>query len=201
MPSGLTDIIGKDATFNQYVWRVARQFGALIMMRDDSADAPISLEVTPSDYHEKELANAKVEYASLQKLTAKQISAKCKAEYNKSVKNWNKSCKEKVALRKKYEAMLEKCIAFVAPTPDHENLKKMMIDQINESIKWDCTPYPEFKPKQHTNSEWLKIRVDSALRDINYHTEGVAEEKTRCKGREDWLKALNAVVPVEIFKY
>ena len=61
MPTGYTLELydGKDITFEEFVLKCARAFGALINMRDEPRDAPIPERFEPSYYHLKELIKAK----------------------------------------------------------------------------------------------------------------------------------------------
>ena len=58
MASYTYELVDKKLTFPQFAMRCARAFGALIEMRDDSMDAPIPDEFSPSDYHVKAKAKA-----------------------------------------------------------------------------------------------------------------------------------------------
>lgn len=49
-------------TFPEFAMRCARNFGALIMMRDEPLDAPIPEKFEPSGYYKKEYEKAKAAY-------------------------------------------------------------------------------------------------------------------------------------------
>lgn len=59
MPSGYTSDIyhGKDVTFKEFALKCARNFGALMHMRDESLDTPIRLKNLEDSYHKNELNN------------------------------------------------------------------------------------------------------------------------------------------------
>lgn len=60
MPTGYTHKIKDGMTFKEYALRCARNFGALMDMRDDPMDAPIPI-FTPSGYHEEKLIEGEFE--------------------------------------------------------------------------------------------------------------------------------------------
>jgi hypothetical protein len=106
---------------------------------------------------------------------------------------WNRQIKlQKIKdLRKAYEAMLKKVQAWKPPTEDHRELKQFMIDQILESIRFDCIETYYSKPTVRlTGSEWFEQRQAELREDIVRHTEGFAEDVARAKNRTEWVRAL-----------
>ena len=66
MPTGYTaKLMEQGQTFPEFIMSCARAFGALIMMRDDPANAPIPEKFEPSDYHVRALKKAYVEQTRL----------------------------------------------------------------------------------------------------------------------------------------
>lgn len=193
MPTGYTDSIKDGISFEQFAWNCARAFGALIMMRDEPAGAPIP-EFEPSDYSAGELKKAQARLADLKAMTPQQAELRCLAEYDaqcKQVAEWNKS---KAELRRKYETMLEKVRAWNPPTPDHAGLKEFMEEQIVSSIKFDCSEFPA--PELVRGKFWLEHRIQKAQDDIAYHAKSYAEEVERTNGRNKWVRDLNASIPM-----
>ena len=56
MPTGYTAYVQEGATFEEFVWRCARNFGALVTMRDEPTDVPVPDAFTPSKYHLEQIA-------------------------------------------------------------------------------------------------------------------------------------------------
>src|SRR4029077_19038577 len=96
--------------------------------------------------------------------------------------------------RARYELMLPKVQAWKPTTPDHTNLKEFMLEQIADSINFDCLdedstakwyPYFDGSPKS-----WrAKVRADAA-KDLARAEQSLAEEIDRCNKRNAWVKAL-----------
>lgn len=193
MSTGYTAHIKDGIEFNEFVWNCARAFGALIMMLDEPDSAPIP-EFKPSDYHEKALKEAvsalarykEMSIASADKAALEEYEASCKQH-----KQWNRESSE---LEDKYRSMLAKVFEWRPPTKDHEGMKKFMAEQIQESIKFDC--HTREMPEAMRGKEWLELQIETAKRSIDYHTKKHAEEVKRTNDRNEWVKALNASVPM-----
>lgn len=190
MPTGYTADIAKGITFQQYAWNCARAFGALIMMRDDPSDAPIPEKFEPSDYHVKALDSAKSELARLDAMSMDDANAAAAEDYVASVRRHEGYLRERLDLQNKYNAMLAQVVKWEAPTPDHVQYKQFMVDQIRQSIDFDCSTSYLTAPERLTGEAWLMERIEKARRDIAYHTDEHAKEVERVNGRSAWIKAL-----------
>ena len=191
MPTGYTADIGdKDITFKQFVWSCARNFDALVMMRDDPIDAEIPEEFKPSNYDKESLEKAYRELKDLDQISEKEATLKAIEECNKKNKQEKEYEEKKLVLKNKYLFMLEKVKAWNPPSPDHENLKKFMISQIEESIDFDCKVYFNKTNTPLSGKDWLKEKRDHILWEIEYHTKEDREECERVAGRNLWLKQL-----------
>lgn len=189
MPTGYTSEIAHGVDFNTFVLHCARAFGATITMRDDPMDATIPDEFKPSDYHAKEAERALIRLGELTTLSVDEAQAEAQREYKDALRVVSRLNSESVALQRKYEDMLEQVHAWTPPTPEHEELKKFMIQQITESIKFDCSYHHE-DPVLLSGVDWLQVQKDKCRRDVAYHQEEHAKEVERCKGRTEWVRAL-----------
>lgn len=193
MPTGYTAPIKDGIEFNEFVWNCASAFGALVEMRDDPMDAPIP-EFKPSDYHANSLKEANSDLARFQKMTIANADKAALNEHEKSYELFEKMNRESADLEDKYRAMLAKVQAWTPPTKDHEGMKQFMAEQIQQSIKFDCHVHE--MPESMRGKEWLKLQIEKAKRDIEYHTKEHAEEVKRCNDRNVWVKALASSVPM-----
>lgn len=192
MPTGYTAAIAKDITFEQFVMDCSRAMGAMIMMRDEPSDAPIPERFEPSDYSAKKLVEAQAELSRLQRYSENDATGAAKAEYAAAVSQYAERAKADAELRAKYEAMLARVMAWEAPTIDHSGFKVFMVDQIKESIRFDCGMEHYPKPEQKTGAAWLADAIAKAGKDIAYRSKAHAEEVERTEGRNAWLSALRA---------
>lgn len=135
MPTGYTAKITEGQTFEEFVLQSARAMGALIMMRDDPADAPIPDEFKPSNHHIEGLQRAKERLAVLDAMSPKEAKAAADAAFEKQSKEVAERLARVREERAAYDAMLARVREWNPPTPDHVGFKDFMIEQIESSIK------------------------------------------------------------------
>lgn len=195
MPSGYTADIadGTIKDFPVFAMRCARAFGALIEMRDDPMDTPIpeTLKRFDSDsrYHEK-LREARDELDRLRTMSPIQIALDCDAAYEKEMKSWDENCAERNQKLARYEAMLNMVYTWMPPSEDHVKMKEFMIEQITQSIDWDCKIHMDWMPKLMSPSEWHAHVIDRAIWDVNYYEEQLEKELQSKNDSNLWLSQL-----------
>lgn len=200
MPTGYTAAVsdGTVTDFPDFALQCARAFGALIMMRDEPSDAPIPEAFQPSDYSETQLEKATARVFELQDMTLEVCDAAALADYNTQCESRANRMREKALTRDRYEAMLNKVKAWEPPTTDHIGMKEFMVQQLEESIKFDCSGYSESPLIQQNGSEWRDSQLAVAKREIAYHTKSNAEELERTATRNAWVKALRESLAREV---
>ncbi|MFA5323879.1 MAG: hypothetical protein WC373_14505 [Smithella sp.] len=193
MPTGYTAEIKNGITFNQYAMSCSRAFGALIMMRDEPADAPIPDEFKPSDYHVKALAEAEEKLRAFQLLSKEECNLEMEKERKELINHARRQIADSNDLHQKYIAMLAQVKEYIPPSTEHEEFKKFMISQIEESIKFDCVESyyaNELKGFPTSVGEYKKQTINKLMRDIAYHTKENAEEIMRTNSCNLWVKQL-----------
>jgi hypothetical protein len=188
MPTGYTAKISEGISFEDFVLQCARAFGATITMRDDSLDAPIPDEFKPSDYHPKALKMALEELARLKSLSREEIIEQSEKDYANKCIRWEQREVERLELKNKYKAMLAKVIQWKPPTTDHQGLKDFMLQQIRDSIEWDCLQ--DDKPKKLSPEEWQEKAIETAQWNVEYHQKEGRKEIQRAKERTEWVREL-----------
>lgn len=125
-------------------------------------------------------------------MTVADATEAAKTEYAHEVVEYEKRVEEMNELRRKYSDMLAKVQGWKAPSVDHVGLKEFMVQQITQSIDFDCDTryYRKHSPELKTGEEWLTAKAKKALRDIDYHTQEQAKEEERTSARNLWLKQL-----------
>lgn len=197
MPTGYTADVqgGKVTDFSAFAMQCARAFGALIMMRDDPADAPIK-DFEPSMYNLEAKRKAEAELMALRSMTVEEIRAAYRAEQDKATRYRDEYLQRKETERVRYEAMLAKVRAWEPPTAEHVGLKTFMVEQLVESIKFDCggdwTPEIPYDGPD----KWWQEQVSSAERAIARHAAEHEKEIERTEGRNRWVRELRASLPL-----
>lgn len=193
MPTGYTSKIyeGVSQTFGEFALACARNFGALVEMRDEPMDAPIPFEFQPSPYHSEALRKAQEHLGRLVVMSTNEAAELATKEFTEAEKSWKESRAKQVELRARYNAMLTQVTAWQPPTEEHKGLKEFMTDQLLECLRSDCATMRAY-PTQRSGAEWLKEQRDRATKDIDYHTKQLAEERKRAQERTAWVRALRA---------
>lgn len=187
MPTGYTyPIIKEGITFEQFVLRCARNFGALLDMRDAPSDAPIPDEVLPSDYYIKQLEKSRQDLAKYLDMTLEEAAselkavnektAQAKAEYRAKLDRDNQLLRD----------MLEKVEVWEPPTVEHNGLKNFMLEQINISIE----DYMDTGNGSDDAAFYLLEMQKNAARMIQRSLEEHGKEVDRCQRKTDWIRAL-----------
>lgn len=189
MPTGYTADVadGNITDFTEYALQCARNFGACVMLRDEplSSDIPI---FEPSDYHQTALEKARQELIEFESMTKEQRLEFKNAKYDGMIKSNNKIVAEKKIELKRYEAMLEKARAYKSPSPDHDNYAKFLVEQLEESIKWDCdTSYYENTPEKSSFEYWETETLGDLHHSIARHEKEYQKEIERINTRNEWV--------------
>ena len=193
MPTGYTSVIAEGFTFEKFAMTCARAFGAMILMRDESTDAEIPDEFKPSEHHLVKLHAAQARQSALLGMSHPEMEAGVALANQTAQESYKTRRAGKDKLQAQYEAMLVRVQAWTPPTADHEGLKKFMVDQITQSLDFDCgVGCIEDEPQPRLASEWLNDEFAKVNRDIAYYTKAHAEEVERTNDRNNWLKALRA---------
>lgn len=190
MPTGYTADIPKGISFEQYALNCARAFGALVVLRDEP-NAPIPDSFEPSSYHLKREADVQSELAVLQAMTPAEAQAAADEDYARREAQRLERIDNLNTKLEAYQRMLEKAKAYKAPSPDHENFARFMVDQIESSIKFDCDlNFLSQEPDLMTGEDWRSKQIYELTRQIKYHQREYAEEVARTASRNLWIKQL-----------
>lgn len=192
MPTGYTAPIRDGMTFEAFVMNCARAFGALIELRDDMT-APIPDAFQPSEYHATALEQAKKDLAVLDTMTVAEARRRAVQECSDAKDAARESVAKQEADRAKYDAMLVSVRAWTPPTKNHEGLKTFMVQQIEESIKFDCESSwaaQELRREPLSGAAWKEQKREQLTRDVAYHQEHHEDDVRRAAERTAWVRAL-----------
>lgn len=197
MPTGYTSAIhdGQQITTREFILRCARAMGATIMQRDDPIDAPPKTVEPNVTYYNELLYTARQTLASARKWTDEQAAEKANEAHQSAVSSWRKRENDRLALRLRYEDMINEVENWTPPTPEHVGLKDFMVEQLRESINFDCGHLPEPTIAAEDGPTFRKNAIDRANRDIELHEKHKAEEIARAEGRNQWITALYESLP------
>ena len=194
MPTGYTSEIGtKDnLTFKEFTLKCARAFGACIHQRDDASDI-LPQKQKVDNYHISQLNAAIKKLKTFKKTSKKVLRQKMERDFLKRNKELLISIEKTHALQNKYKLMLKKVNNWIPPSTEHDGLKKFMIEQIAESIKWDCsTSYQEegLSREKESFEEHYVAELKSLEDDIKYHEKKYNEDVERTNKANQWIEDL-----------
>jgi len=191
MPTGYTAALyeGKAQTFEDFTLNAARAMGAAVMERDD-APGPIKGEAAKSSYYETAHEGAVAKLAELADVTLFEWAQREKAGREEEERLDRERDARVAVIRARYEAMLAEVEAWNPPTSEHENLKKFMRDQLEESIKFDCTPYTGNRRQVVSAQDFKTSSIERAERNVAYYADEMRKESERTESRNKWVRDL-----------
>lgn len=199
MPTSYTSPVGDGEMIElrPFIERCAHAF--IYSLRDSGLDSPLPTEDTysSSEYHLESLEKAYKRLAAAKSLDRKQAGTAAKKEHREEVKHDEEYLAKNEATRERYEAMLEQVYTWEPPTKEHEGLKKFMVEQLSESIEFDCggSYWEEHlanlqKRGPLSGDQWKEQEIERANKDIEYHSEEMAKDKDRAAKNTAWIQAL-----------
>lgn len=195
MPSGYTEGVasGKITEFKEYALLCARAFGACISLRDEPLSSEIP-EFKVDDYYLNQAKETEEKIASLLSMTQQDKEENFNKYVSDIVKSAEENLSEKKIIKQRYEKMLEQARNFDPPSSNHYNYKSFMIEQLQNSIQWDCSDdyYLDQinRVKSLSLEEWFKSQLIIAQSDLDYYKEQLEEEQDRVNKNNLWVKQL-----------
>lgn len=195
MPTGYTAAIHdgvREITFREFASECARAFGAAIMLREEP-HGPIPPKLPAEDsYHRDALAKAERALREARDMPLREAGRLAKEAHESEVADVARRERERKARVKRYRAMLGKVRAWTPPTPDHHGLKDFMVQQLEESMRFDCGGRRWEAGPRKTAEQFKHDAVAQALRDVEYHAKNLREDLERHANRQAWVDALYA---------
>ena len=199
MPTGYTEPIlkGKITEFKDYAKLCMRAFGATIHMKDDYLDVEYEPRVPEKFYHEK-IIELKSELDMLIKMSDEEILDKRQTEIKNDIKYHEEKLIETKENEEKLLKMLKSATTWEPPTDEHSGIKKFMIEQITETLKYDADSkwyVLEIKRLNEllTNINLSKVKEHYSKKlnkDIQYYIERGELEIKRVKESNKWVEQL-----------
>lgn len=196
MPTGYTAKVGEGISFEEFVWTCARAFGALILMRDDPLDAPVPQRFEPSSYYPEALAETRGRVAALEAMTSRERVAEGGRLKAEAVALYERMIAERRAENEKYAAMTARVRDWQPPSPDHENLKAFMLEQL--SISTEGTEYYEqalAEAQTKAPGAHFADALSDARRRLKHLEDDERKDRERTEERNRWIEALRQSVP------
>ncbi len=189
MPTGYTADVesGKMTDFVDFAMRCAMAFGALITMRDDPMDAHIPDEIKPYPWQKEQLEKAKKRLAEVQAMTLEECEAAALAARDKSAAEHKRWIEEATTKNTRYWEMMKQVEKWTPPTPNHEEMKNFMQQQLQTSM-YSVPEGKEFPLL--SGEEWKQQELARVQGSVEYYTQEWSQECARAEGRTEWIRDL-----------
>ena len=191
MPTGYTQkLMESGQSFPDFVLGCARAFGACVTMRDDPQDTPIP-EFKPSDFNAKAKVEAEAEIARLEAMTPEERVAYGEEKKAAALAIYRGLLERETAQNARLDVMRDQVEAWTAPTKEHLELKKFMLQQIKVSRHDTSGAVARISELEKQGPEFY---YEEALRkarwSVEYHTKSQKEEEDRVAARNEWVRQL-----------
>ena len=197
MPTGYTaKLVDEGQEFPDFVMTCARAFGALIELRDEPLDAEIPESFEPSSYNDRRIEEAQQALAEATTLSDADIELLADADHRRAVARYTEVVARAVTVGARVRAMIAQVEAWTPPTDEHQGLRDFMLQQLNETLKFDASTSYLNEPVKLSVEEYRAAAIARANRDITYHREQAAAEAERAAARTEWVKVLRESLAV-----
>lgn len=193
MPTGYTAAVkdGEITELSDFAMRCARAFGAYVMVRDAGLNTEVPDHFEPDEYYLKRYEEDKQKLEDFKSMSDKELREQWNREHEESVEFFHKRKRDEQRDRDRYKNMLEQVLEWEPPTEDHVSLKRFMVDQLNESIRFDCSYYQDKQPPvQQSFENWKEMMLGIYEDDVQRSKEGWEKEQERVSSRNQWISEL-----------
>lgn len=195
MPTGYTYAVqnGEDKTLEDYILKCARNFGALMHMRDEPMSAEIRY-LEESDYHPNKVKYYYSQLAEYGAMNEEDWQISLDEEHQSQIDKREKRIDAFYEERQRVARMLSKVVKWQPPTEEHEGLKHFAISQLElilngeYGVNNETFLYKEIK--KPSLEEYKTEKITHAREMISYHNKRMEEDRKSNKKINKWISDL-----------
>lgn len=163
----------------------------LVCMRDKPMDAPIPESIEPSPYHADELEKAERTVIALSEMTPDEQEAHGAFLKSHAIRRASENLSKRRLECKRLSEMRIAVSAWTPPTPDHQEFKAFMLQQIDVSSEdlLHATRRLE-RAERRSPQDYYDTALLEAQDDVKYHAEELDRERSNAAESTAWLHAL-----------
>ena len=188
MPTGYTAYIkdGKITSGKEFLKLCTRAFGIAVDLKDESLDVPTPNHFEPHPYYEKAYKDSLASREKAYSITFEEVKEDIISKYHDNKGRAAKILEEYKDEDKKYLKIREEVEKWIPPTPEHENLKKFCLEQIDMSLNTSLYEWCEedINKELDTSDDTVRKYIDN-LKDY-------ADEKLK-RAYKNWQEELRRV--------
>lgn len=182
--------------FAEFVWRCARAMGVFVAFRDEAGNMPIPDKFYLDDHYVNDLRRAESKLEKLKHMPVEEAEKLIEIDQQDRAAQTEVSQKRNLVTMRRYERMHRAVELWTPPTKDHEGLKRFMLDQIREDLRWESSSKCGTTLRRPTTDEWFNRQLEDAEYRVTYARARLEEEKLRVEAANKWLDELRQSVPV-----
>lgn len=196
MPTGYTSYIkdGKITSGKEFLKLCTRAFGIAIDLKDKSLDVPTPCHFEPNPYYEKAYKDSLVSREKAYIKTLEEVKEDIISKYDDNKIRAEKILKDYKDEDEKYLKVREEVEKWIPPTPEHENLKKFCLEQIDMSLNTSLYEWceedinKELNTSDDTVMKYIDILKDNADKEVKRTYENWQAELRRVEEKNLWMK-------------
>lgn len=195
MPTGYTCGVrnGEVIELKDYILQCARNFGACVHMRGDGISSDIKYREV-GEYYPRRLENIRKEFEEFKLLSDEEIQKQLDESYERRVQEQKEGLKRFDERKQRYLDMIDKVKEWIPPTKDHIGLKEFALEQLNNSLEFDCSDssrnYYLQEPFKDTVEGYKAWKIKSYLKDLEYYSKSYREELENAEKANKWITDL-----------
>ena len=196
MPTGYTSYIkdGEITSGKEFLKLCTRAFGVAVELKDKSLDVPTPNHFEPDPYYEKAYKDSLVSREKAYSMTLEEAKEDMISKFKNNKASAEGCLKDYKDEDKKYLKVREEVEKWTPPTPDHENLKKFCLEQIDMSLNTSLYKLCEEDINKELDTsndairKYLDILKDNIDKQVKRRYENWQEELRRVEEKNLWMK-------------
>lgn len=197
MPTGYTAGIedGEITTGKDFLKLCTRAFGIAMDLRDEPLSVHTPTKFEPNTYYKDRYEEAKEELEKCRKMSFEEAKTKMIKSHAGRVKMYRSIAERYIENNNKYAKVRAEVEAWIPPTPEHYNLKKFALGQIDMCIEKqeyidECLQKANEKLDDSDKAveEFISHEFESCYGDLKRAKENWEEEQARAANKNAWME-------------
>ena len=197
MPTGYTAFIenGEIDNGKDFLKLCTRAFGIAMSLRDEPLSVPTPKRFEPDSYYTNRVREAIENLDRVMGLKHNEAIDEMITGRNDDIKYYEAAIKKQEAINDKYDSIRKEIIAWKPPTPEHVELKKFALNQIDISIErtsWyqeclDKLLATDLDTSYEAVDAYISERIKNAKEEVENANESLRKEIDRVEKRNEWI--------------
>lgn len=197
MATGYTyRVIEEDQSFEDFALHCMTAFGACIEQRDSNDIKPKLRKI--DTYHYDKIKETAKKLSDFLDKSDEDIQKEIDNQYQKDVEYYESKKEKDAKIKTKLLEFKERIYKLNFPEGDYNQYKKFMLEQIDETIKFDCSGRFYNKPVKPSLNEYKNSKIGSYEHRINYHKDAWEKHQKNVEASNNWIKGAAKAIRVEI---